>query len=57
MRFLSAYAQLLDNREQLIEDCRLMQDTLTDTKAIDEELKKLEMEIEVVNGLIRQSIA
>lgn len=33
-----------------------MHDTLTDTKAIDEEIKSLDMEIEVVNGLIRKSI-
>ena len=56
-RFLTAFAQLSDNREQLIEDCRLIQETLTNTTAIDEELEKLNMEIEVVNGLIRKSIA
>ncbi|MCR4719800.1 MAG: recombinase family protein [Firmicutes bacterium] len=56
MRFLSAYSQLLENRDELIEDCRLMQDALTDTTEIDEEIERLDMEIEVVNGLIRQSI-
>ena len=55
-RFLSAYAQLTDNRERLLEDCRIMQDTLTDTKAIDDEIESLDMEIEIVNGLIRKSI-
>lgn len=55
-RFLTAYAELSNDRERLVEDCRLMQETLTDTKEIDDEIKNLDMEIEVVNGLIRQSI-
>lgn len=55
-RFLSAYAQLTENRERLLEHCRIMQETLTDTKAIDDELESLDMEIEVVNELIRKSI-
>ena len=55
-RFMSAFSQLTDNREQLIDDCRLMQKTLTDTADIDEEIEKLNMEIEILNGLIRKSI-
>ena len=55
-RFMSAFTQLADNRKQLIDDCRLIQKSLTDTTPIDEEIGKLNMEIDVVNGLIRKSI-
>jgi len=55
-RFMSAVSILFDNREQLIDDCRLMQEALTDTTSIDQEIEKLNMEIEILNGLIRKSI-
>ena len=55
-RFMTAFNLLANNRKQLIEDCRLIQNTLTDTAAIEEEIEKLNMEIDIVNGLIRKSI-
>ena len=55
-RFMNAILQISDNRKQLLEDCRIMQDALTDTTAIDEEINNLVMEIEIVNGIIRNSI-
>ncbi len=36
-KFLEAYSQLLPERERLIEDCRVMQDALTDCTEIDDE--------------------
>ena len=56
VRFLNAFNQLYDNRKQLIEDCRLIQETLTNTTEIDKELDRLDLEIKVVNGIIRESI-
>lgn len=56
LKFLKAYSKLTENREQLIEDCRTMQNTLTDTTAIDEELKKLIAESELVSDLNRMEV-
>lgn len=56
MRFLKAFSLLLESREQLIEDCRLIQDALTDTTEIDAELNRLLAEVNVVTELTRQSI-
>ncbi|MBQ7574272.1 MAG: hypothetical protein IJT23_08430 [Clostridia bacterium] len=53
---MNAILQISDNRKQLLEDCRIMQDALTDTTAIDEEIDNPVMEIEIVNGIIRNSI-
>jgi DNA invertase Pin-like site-specific DNA recombinase len=55
-RFLVAFNGLLENREGLIEDCRLAQSTLCNTTAIDMELAQLQSEIEVVTELSRKAI-
>lgn len=46
----------MDNRDTLIEDCRLAQTVLCDTTAIDTELSELRSEIEVVTELSRKAI-
>jgi len=56
-RFLSAFNQLMSNRENIIEDCRLAQQVLCDTTNIDAELAELAQEIETLEVLTRQAIA
>jgi hypothetical protein len=46
----------MENRDGLIEDCRLAQFTLCDTTATDAELADLRSEIEVVAELSRKAI-
>lgn len=55
-RFLAAFNQLMHNRDELIEDCRLAQNVFCDTTAIDTELAELFREIEVVTELSRKAI-
>ena len=55
-RFLTAFNQLMHDRDGLIEDCRLAQNVLCDTAAIDTELAELFREIEVVTELSRKAI-
>ena len=55
-RFLSAYNSLYENRENLLEDCQLIQQTLTDCSEIDTEISQLREEIEVVAELTRKCI-
>lgn len=56
-RFLTAYNSLYENRETLLEDCRLIQHTLSDCSEIDTEISELREEIEVVAELTRKCIA
>lgn len=49
-------AKQMHNRDGLIEDCRLAQNVLCDTTAIDTELTELFREIEVVTELSRKAI-
>jgi hypothetical protein len=55
--FLKAVNEVLGNREELLSDCRMARDTLTDTKSIDTELAEIHSEIEVVAELSRKAIA
>ncbi len=55
-RFLKAYNELIPDRNRLIEDCRLMQKTLTDCSEIENELRALSQELEVVTALTRQYV-
>ena len=54
--FLEAFNQLIPDRERLLEDCRIMQETLTDTSELDSQIEKLDEEMEVVTELIRKCI-
>ena len=55
-RFLAAFNKLLDGKEALLEDCRIMQDHLTNCATIDGELDELLREIEVVTELTQRCI-
>lgn len=55
-RFLTAFNQLMSNRDNLIEDCRLAQTTLCNTTALDTEISELLREIAVVAELSRKAI-
>jgi len=55
-RFLHAYNELLTDREQLIADCRVMLETLTDCTEVDEEIEAVLQETEVVAGMVQQSV-
>ena len=55
-RFLAAFNQLLNGKDALLEDCRIMQDYLTNCSAIDAELDELLREIAVVTELTQRCI-
>ena len=55
-RFLAAFNQLLEGKDALLEDCRIMQDHLTNCSAIDAELDELLREIAVVTELTQRCI-
>lgn len=54
--FLKAYSQLMGTRKAAIEDCELLYDMIMNTTTLEEELVKLEEEIEVVAGLVTAHI-
>lgn len=55
-KFLEAYSQLLPDRERLVEDCLIMQETLTDCSDINQEMQNLLQEMSVVAEMIRLSV-
>ncbi len=57
-KFAGGYnaAELMVNRDSLIEDCGMVLQMMCDTKEIDERIAELEREIEVVEGLAMQAI-
>ncbi|WP_345787249.1 zinc ribbon domain-containing protein [Desulfitobacterium dichloroeliminans] len=54
--FLSAFNQLITNKEEIGENCKMLKKVLTDTAALEAEAVELQREIEVVTGLIRQCV-
>ena len=56
-RFIVAFNAILDSKDNILEDCRLMQATLTDCAGIDAEIESLLEEIEVVTELTKRCIA
>ena len=55
-RFLTAFNILMNDRQGLIEDCRMAQTILCDTSEIDAELVKVRNELEAVSELSRKAI-
>ena len=53
---MTAVNSLVENRDALLEDCRLIQKTLTDCNEIDARLDTLMQEIEVVSELTKRCI-
>lgn len=56
-RFIIAFNNLWQARTKLIDDCRLIQNTLTDCTALDAQITELLEEIEVVAELTKRCIA
>ena len=56
-RFLAAYNTLISGKVDLLEDCRLIQDTFTDCRELDSEIVELRAELEVVTELTKKCIA
>ena len=54
---MAAFNQLLGDKERILDDCRLMQNTLTDCEGIDGQIAALEQEIEVVTELTKRCIS
>lgn len=54
---MTAYNSLYENREALLEDCRLIQQTLSDCSEIDTEISELRAKIEVAAELTQKCIA
>ena len=50
--FLKAYNELMGNREQVISDCRLMLEMLTDQTKLDARIDKVNEEIALVSDLV-----
>lgn len=55
-KFLSACNQLFENRDEVLENCRMMQNLLTDCTEIDEKQQAVLQETEVVSELTRKYI-
>lgn len=56
-RFVTALNAIIDSKDGILEDCRLMQTTLTDCTGIDAEIESLLEEIDVVTELTKRCIA
>ena len=54
--FLKAYNQLMGNREQVVADCQLMLEVLTDCTELDAEIAKVNEEIAVVSEQVGSCI-
>ena len=55
--FIAEFNKVLGDKERILEDCRLMQSTLTDCAGIDKNIAELEQEMEVISELIKNGIA
>ena len=55
--FIAAFNKMLGDKGRILENCRLMQDTLTDCAGIDKNIAELERETEAVAELIKSGIA
>ena len=56
-RFVTALNAIIESKDNILEDCRLMQATLTDCTGIDKEIQTLLEKIEVVTELTKRCIA
>ena len=54
--FIKAFNNLIENKESIIKDCEEVILSLIDTKAIDNEILKLEEECEVIAELMKSLI-
>ena len=56
IRFISAFAQFFQNKDMVIETCRMLIEELTDTLAIDAKMERLTMELNDLGVQIREHI-
>lgn len=56
-RFVDAFNAVLDGKDGILADCRLMQTTLTDCTGIDAEIERLLTEVDVVTELTHRCIS
>ena len=54
---MTALNAIIESKDTILEDCRLIQATLTDCTGIDKEIQTLLEEIEVVTELTKRCIA
>jgi len=54
--FIKAFNELLQNKEEILDNCRLIQATLTDCSKIDKEITDLQSKLEVIEGLTRKLV-
>ena len=54
--FLNAFNQLITNKDEIMENCEMIKQVLTDTAALNTDAEKLQSEITVVTELIRQCV-
>ncbi|GAB6172973.1 recombinase family protein [Paradesulfitobacterium aromaticivorans] len=54
--FLNAFNQLVTNKDEILENCNMIKQVLTDTAALDVEAEVLKSEITVVTELTRQCV-
>ena len=54
--FLKAYNQMMQGREQVIQDCELMRKSLTDFKSIDADIERQREETQVVSEMIKAAV-
>ena len=55
-RFIRVWNSLLSGKEDLVDDCRLIQEKLTNTSDIERRIVELTNELEIVIGLTRQCV-
>ena len=56
-RFVAALNAVIDSKDNILEDCRLVQATLTDCTGVDAEIDSLLTEVDVVTELTRRCIS
>ena len=54
--FLKAYNQMMQGREQVIQDCELMRKSLTDFKSIDADIERQREETQVIAEMIKAAV-
>lgn len=54
--FIDAFNQLIENKDEITENCKLIKQVLTDTSELDKEIDKLQNEIEILAEMIRQCV-
>ena len=54
--FIRAYNQLMDNKEQVLEDCELGRKALTDFDQLDREIKQANDEVTIIENMVKSLI-